>query len=204
MMKKQVETAPFGNDLVALNEGFLALVMDGAEAGLEARVLARLRKLDVGQRHRLGALPFSLFGFGFEEEAAWAALLSPGVRDLAVGYESCEAEVERFTLLALTALRGFVHAAPRSVSAWIGLPPATRDRLAELEIGLLSPVAALASPRLRARRTLQASVWLRLVDATERDDARQLRLLATLGKQWAIRRSLGIEAAAPASRGFRC
>lgn len=203
MTKNHAENAPFGNDLAALNEGFLALVAGGVEAGLEARVLARLRSLDDGQRRCLGAVPFSLFGFGFEEEAAWAALLSPGVRDLAVGYESCEAEVERFTLLALTALRGFVHTAPRNVSAWIGLPPATRERLAALDIGLLAPVAAVASGRLRGRRTLRASVWLRLADAAERDDARQLRLLGTLGKQWAIRRSLGIEQVAPVSRGFR-
>ena len=78
------------------------------------------------------------------------------------------------------------------------------ERLAELEIGLLAPVATVASVRLRGRRTLRASVWLRLVDAAERDDARQMRLLATLGKQWAIRLSLGIEGSAPTSRGFRC
>jgi len=204
MNKDPIRATPFANDLAALNEGFLALVGDGAEAGLEPRVLARLRSLDDGQRRRLGAVPFSLFGFGFEEEAAWAALLSPGVRDLEAGYAACEAGVERFTLVALTALRGFVHAAPRSVSAWIGLPPATRERLAELEIGLLAPVATVASVRLRGRRTLRASVWLRLVDAAERDDARQMRLLATLGKQWAIRLSLGIEGSAPTSRGFRC
>lgn len=190
-------------DLAELNESFLELVAGGTDAGLAPAVLARLRALDPALRPSLGQLPFALFGFGFEDEADWAVLLSPGVRDLEPAYTLADSRVERFSLLALTTLRGFAHSAPHNVSAWIGLPEQTRLRLAALELGLLGHVAALATERLRGRRSIREPEWLRLLDATERRDARQLKVLAGLGKQWAIRRSLGIELAAPARRRHR-
>lgn len=192
-----------GRDLAELNMGFLELIAAGSDAHLPINVLAGLRALDAPKRHRLGALPFALFGFGFEEETFWARLLSPGVRDLEPHYPSQEPRVERFTLLALTALRGLARIAPQATSAWIGLPEATRHKLAELEIGLLAPVAVLAAPRLRGRLSLREPIWLRLVQAAERDDLEQLRLLAALGSQWTIRRSLGIGLTRARPRSFR-
>jgi hypothetical protein len=152
----------------------------------------------------LAALPFALFGLGFEEEGAWATLLSPCVRDLEPGYASSRAPAERFTLLALGILRSHVRHTPQAVSAWMGIPPPMRSGLLRLEIGLLAPVAACAAPRLRARRVLRETTWLRLLEAAERGDTRQLALLAALGRQWSIRRSLGISAASRSTRAFRC
>ena len=197
------ETARLGSDLAELNEGFLELVTRGADAGLPADVLARLRASERGAQQRLAAMPFALFGFGFEDDTGWARLLSPGVRDLEPGYVCHEPLVELFTVMALTALRGFVRVAPQSVSAWIGMPVATRLRLAELEIGLLGVVGALAAPRLRGRLATREYFWQQLLGAAENNDRRQLVVLAALGKQWTIRRCLGLEAPAARLRAFR-
>jgi len=197
------DMAAFGRDLAELNTGFLDLLAADVDAGLPDRVLLRLRVLDRSTRCRLGEVPFALFGFGFEDETAWGVLLSPGVRDLEPGYAVPDAPLERFTLLALTALRALLRIAPRTVAAWGGLPSAIQLRLSEVEIGLLSHVAMLSATRLHARRKLRDSVWLRLIEAAERNDTRQLRVLAALGRQWTIRRSLGLQAVAPAARGFR-
>lgn len=202
-MSMKIETSVLGRDLAELNQGFLRLVAAGVDAGLSADVLARLRALDRSARHRLATVPFALFGFGFDEEAAWAELLSPGVRDLEPDYRACEPSVERFTLLALTVIRGFARTAPQSVSAWVGLTPGTRVRLASLQVGTLGVVAPLAAPRLRGRLAPRRALWLRFIEAVERNDARQLALLATLGQQWTIRRSLGLSAPAQPVRGFR-
>lgn len=196
-------TAAFSRDLAELNTGFLDLLAEDVDAGLSDCVLRRLRMLDRPTRSRVGEVPFALFGFGFEDEAAWSVLLSPGVRDLEPGYAATDAPLERFTLLALTALRALLRVAPRPVAAWVGMPPATQQRLSEVEIGLLSQVAMLSASRLHARRKLRDPVWLRLIEAAERNDTRQLRLLAAHGRQWTIRRLLCIQAAAPAVRGFR-
>lgn len=196
------ETAMPGRDLAALNAEFLGLVAAGVPVELPARAARRLSGLDVEVHQRLGALPFALFGYGFEDEPGWARLLSPGVRDLEPPYARGDAGVERFTLLALTTLRGFARIAPRSASAWSGLPVATRARLAELDIGLLPPVAALAAPRLRGHLALRECGWLQLLDAAEREDERQLELFAALGKQWTIRRALGIGGPVQARRAF--
>lgn len=198
-----IEATVFGRDLAELNAGFLELAAQGPDTGLALRVVIRLQALDAVARRRLAAAPFALFTFGFEDEAAWAALLSPGVRELEPGYFPCEPAVERFTLLALTVLRGFVRAAPHSISAWIGLPPATRARLAGLEVGVLGLAAPWAAPRLRGRLAAREGFWLRILDAAVRDDRRQLALLAALGKQWAIRRSLHLAAPLQPARGFR-
>jgi len=197
------EHMAFGRDLVELNEGFLGLVEHAPDACLPAGVVARLRALDRATRRRLAAAPFALFGFGFDDEAAWAGLLSPGVRDMEPAYHACEASVERFTLLALMVLRGFVRVAPDRASTWIGLTSGTRKRLAALEVGVLGNVAPLAAPRLRGRLAFREAYWLRLIDAAEHDDRRQLALLTALGKQWAIRRSLGLSAPSRPVRGFR-
>jgi hypothetical protein len=186
-----------------LNEAFLDLVGRGTDAGLPPGVLAELRTIGPDTRQRLASLPFALFGFGFEDEAAWARLLSPGVRDLDPGYVSGEPAAERFTLLVLTVVRGMARDAPESVSSWIGLPAGTRTRLDKLEIGALGIVAALAAPRLRGRLPGREPLWLGLIDAAARDDARYLRLLATQGQQWTIRRCLGLENPMAPSRGFR-
>ena len=197
------DMAAFSRDLAELNMGFLDLLAEDVDAGLPDCVLRRLRVLDRPMRSRLGEVPFALFGFGFEDEAAWSVFLSPGVRDLEPGYAASDAPLERFTLLALTALRALLRVAPRPVAAWVGLPPPTQLRLSEVEIGLLAQVAMLSASRLHARRKLRDAVWLRLIEAAEHNDIRQLRLLAALGRQWTIRRFLGIQAAAPAARGFR-
>lgn len=189
-------------DFVELNQGFLELAAGGPRPGLPAAVLERLTRLDRKSRHRLAAVSFALFGFGFEDEADWARLLSPGVRDLEQPYDPGEPAAERFALVALTALRALVRNTPHSVSAWIGLPAATRARLADLEIGLLAPVAVQAGARLHGRRALREGHWHRLLDAAERGDARQLVLLSALGKQWTIRRSLGIEPPRPPPRRY--
>jgi hypothetical protein len=198
-----MQQADCSRDLAELNEGFLWLVAQGRDAGLTLAVLARVRTLEREARQRLAALPFALFGFGFQEEAAWASLLSPGVRDLEPRYAPQDPLIERFTLLALTALRGLVRVAPQRISAWIGLPPETGSRLASLEISALGEVAAAASTRLRGRLAVEEFRWLCLIDACERNDARQLALLAAFGHQWTIRRSLGIEAPRATTRGFR-
>jgi hypothetical protein len=190
-------------DLAELNEGFLEFVARGGSAGLPDDVARRLRNMAPDARRRLAAAPFALFGFGFEDEAAWARLLSSGVRDLEPAYVSREPLAERFTLLALAALRGFVGAAPHSVSAWIGLPAATRARLAEVEICALATVAARAAPRLCGRFQARQDLWRRIIDAAERSDERHLRLLIALGKQWTIRRCLGLGAGCTPARGFR-
>jgi hypothetical protein len=199
----KMQQADFSRDLAELNEGFLWLVARGSDAGLTSAVHARLRTLEREPRQRLAALPFALFGFGFQEEAAWANLLSPGVRDLEPRYAPVDPSIERFTLLALTALRSFVRAAPQRISAWIGLPPETGSRLASLEISALGEVAAAASPRLRGRLAVEEFRWLCLIDACERNDARQLALLAAFGHQWTIRRALRIESPRGTTRGFR-
>jgi len=197
------ETNLLACDLAELNEAFLGLVGRGTDAGLPPRVLAELRAIGPDTRQRLAALPFALFGFGFEDEAAWARLLSPGVRDLDPGYVSGEPATERFTLLVLTVVRRMARDAPESVSSWIGLPAGTRTRLDKLEIGTLGIVAALAAPRLRGRLPGREPLWLGLIDAAARDDARYLRLLATQGQQWTIRRCLGLESPIAPARGFR-
>jgi hypothetical protein len=196
-------TARLGRDQAELNREFLELLAQGPDAGLSATVLTRVRGLDADARGRLAALPFALFGFGFEDETAWARLLSPGVRDLDPGYVSRDPLVERFTLLALTALRGFAGVAPHKTGAWIGLPVETRARLAEVEIGTLSAAAVLAAPRLRSRLAHREQLWLRLIDASERNDRRQLVVLAALGKQWTIRRCLKLKAPGKPVRAFR-
>lgn len=198
-----IESTSFGRDLAGLNEEFLALAASGLEPSLPATAVARLRKVGRASRRRLGAAPFALFGFGFEDEDDWAGLLSPGVRDRERGYMACEPSVERFTLLALTVLRGFARSLPRGVSAWIGLPVATRERLAMQEIGSLAVVASLAASRLRGRLAHREAFWLRLIHAAEHNDERQLKLLAALGRQWTIRRSLGLELELQPARGFR-
>lgn len=198
-----IDTTVFGRDLAELNDGFLALVTSGPDAGLPAVVAARLRGLEQASRERLASVSFALFGFGFEDQACWAGLLSPGVRDLEPAYTACEPPVERFTLLALTILRGFIRVAPYSVSAWAGLPSETRTRLAALGIAGLGLVAPLASPRLRGRLADREVFWLRLIDAAENNDERQLALLAALGRQWTIRRSLGLTVPPQPARGFR-
>jgi hypothetical protein len=197
------ERKAFGRDLVELNKGFLELVARLPDAGLPASVVGRLRAMDRTSRRRLAAAPFALFGFGFEDEAAWSALLSQGVRDTDHAYRACEPAVERFTLLALVVLRGFVRVDPDRISAWIGLTSGTRTRLAALEVGALGAVAPLAAARLRGRLAPRESYWLRLVDAAERDDRQQLAMLVALGKQWAIRRSLGLSTPPRPVRGFR-
>jgi hypothetical protein len=196
--------AVFGCDRAELNAGFLDLVAQEATGGgLPPPVLAGLRTIAPPARQRLAALPFALFGLGFEDDAEWARLLSPGVRDLYPAYVSREPLVERFTLLVLTTLRASARLAPHSISAWIGLPGAVRVRLADLEIGTLGIVGALAASRLRGGLAGREEWWLRLVDAAARNDERQLRLLAALGTQWAIRRCLGMEAPAVPARGYR-
>lgn len=192
-----------GRDLAELNDGFLELVAGKLDAGFSVEVTARLRSLDLPARRRLAAVPFALFGFGFQDEATWTRLLSPGVRDLDPGYVSREPSAERFTLLSLTALRAFVRVQPQSVSAWIGLPARIRVRLASLEIAHLGTVAPLAAPRLRGRLVERDVLWKRLVDAAAHGDERLLAMLAALGKQWTIRRSLGIESPVASARGFR-
>ena len=195
-------TKTLTQDLAELNEGFIALAQDGLEVGLTPALRARVQQLRPERRRVLAGLPFALFGLGFEEEGAWATLLSPCVRDLEPGYANSRAPAERFTLLVLSILRSHVRHMPQAVCAWMGLPPQMRNRLLQLEISLLAPVAACAAPRLRARRVLREGTWLRLVDAAERDDARQLALLAAQGRQWSIRRSLGISATSRATRAF--
>lgn len=196
-------TMTLRQDLAELNEGFIALVQDGLDAGLTPALRARMERLRPDRARVLAALPFALFGLGFEEEAAWATLLSPCVRDLEPGYARARAPAERFTLLALGILRSHVRHTPHAVSAWMGIPPLMRRGLPQLEIGLLAPVAACAAPRLRARRVLHEATWLRLLEAAERDDTRQLALLAALGRQWSIRRSLGISVTSSTARAFR-
>lgn len=191
------------HDFAELNHGFLGLAANGFDVGLAPAVQQRLAALGESGAQALAGLPFALFGLGFEEEAAWTTLLSPCVRDLEPGYTAARAPAERFTLLALSTLRTHLRLLPRSVSAWMGLPPATRTRLASVEIGLLAPVAACAAPRLRARRVLREAIWLRLADAAARRDRRQLALLAAWGHQWSIRRSLGLTAVAAGNRAFR-
>jgi hypothetical protein len=193
----------FGRDLAELNAEFIGLAAEGLDLGLAAPVQQRIAALDEPGRHALAAVPFALFGLGFEEEGAWTTLLSPCVRDLEPAYVATRAPAERFALLALSTLRTGVRMASRSTSSWIGLPPATRRRLAALEIGLLPPVAACAAPRLRARRVLHETTWARLVDAVADGDARQLVILAALGRQWSIRRSLGIKPATAGAHAFR-
>lgn len=198
-----IKSEALARDLVDLNAGFLALVAHGAKAGLPDDVARRLRELAPEVRIRLAGTPFALFGFGFEDEGEWARLLSPGVRDPEPGYVSREPPAERFTLLALTALRGFLRTAPRRVSAWMGLPIETRTRLAEVEIGVLCAVAARAAPRLQGRFLAREYLWHRIIDAAACGDERDLRLLISLGKQWTIRRSLGLQSACATMRGFR-
>jgi len=190
-------------DLAELNAAFLALASHGADVGLPDEVLRRLREMEADARRRLSAAPFALFGFGFENEEGWARLLSPGVRDLEPGYVSQAPLAERFTLLAFTALRGFVRAAPHRVSAWIGLPRATLARLADVEISALGMVAARAAPRLRGRFQARPYLWYRIIDAATRADQRDLQLLIALGKQWTIRRCLGLRAPSGPVRGYR-
>lgn len=190
-------------DLADLNEGFLSLVAQGVDTGLPDDVTRRLCGLAPPARRRLAAAPFAVFGFGFEDEEGWAGLLAPGVRDLEPGYVSQEPLAERFTLLALTALRGYVRVAPHRVAAWIGLPGGTRVRLAEVEISVLCAVAARAASRLRARFPARHALWGRIIDAATRGDERDLRLLSGLGMQWTIRRCLGLGALGRAARGFR-
>lgn len=197
------EAVVLGRDLAELNDGFLQLVAAGTAAGLSELVLTRLQALDPAARGRLAEMPFALFGFGFEDEAGWAQLLSPGVRDLAIDGLAPAPPAERFTLLALTALRGLVRIAPRSVLNWIGLPRETGQRLAAVEIGSLAPVAALAAHRLRGRLAPREMLWLRFIAAAEDRDARQLALLAAWGRQWTIRRSLGLGEQLIAPRGRR-
>jgi hypothetical protein len=190
-------------DLAELNEGFLQLVANGADAGLARCVHERLTALDPEARRRLAGVSFALFGFGFQEESAWEPLFSPGVRDLEPGYVARDPAAERFTLLALTALRGFIRVAPQRVSAWIGLPPEMRSRLAGLEIGVLGVVASFAAPRLRFRLAVQEAMWLRFIEASERRDLRHFALLDAHCLQWTIRRALRIEAPCAAARVFR-
>jgi hypothetical protein len=192
-----------GRDLAELNDGFLELVVRGSDAGLPACVRERLRGLGKVPRRRLAAVPLALFSLGFEDEAAWAGLLSLGVRDLNPAYHACEPPVERFTLVALMALRGLARTAPQTASAWIGLPPETRSRLAATELGSLSLVAPLAACRLRGCFASREAIWLRLLDAAGSRDERQLGVLAALGKQWTIRGSLGLSAPSQPVRGFR-
>jgi hypothetical protein len=182
-------------ELVELNEGFLAMVTQGQDAGLPAPVLSRLRVLDGAARRRLAGVSFGLFGFGFDDSAAWARLLDPGVRDLHPEYAPCEAAVERFSLAALMVLRGLLRTVPERVSAWIGMPPQVRSGLAKLEFGLLPVVAERAAPRLRGRLPGHDFMWTGMIDAALRHDGRRLALLAGYGKQWTIRRSLGIQSA---------
>lgn len=198
-----IKSDVLARDLAELNAGFLALVTHGANTGLPDDVVWHLREMAPDARRRLAAAPFALFGFGFEDEAAWGRLLSPGVRDLDPGYVSQEPNAERFTLLALTALRGLVRAAPRRVSAWIGLPPGTRARLAEVEISALGSVAAYATPQLHGRFPAKHYLWHRIIDAAAHADDRDLRLLISLGKQWTIRRCLGLQSPGAPVRGFR-
>jgi hypothetical protein len=193
----------FGRDLAELNAEFIGLAAEGLDLGLAGPVQQRIAALDEAGRGALAAVPFALFGLGFEEEGAWTTLLSPCVRDLEPGYVVARAPAERFALLALSTLRTCVRMAARSTSSWIGLPPATRRRLATLEIGLLPPVAACAAPRLRARQVLHETTWARLVDAVADGDQRQLVILAALGRQWSIRRSLGIKTATAGAHAFR-
>jgi hypothetical protein len=198
-----MDSRSYTRDLVELNEGFLALVAQGQDAALPGPVLSRLRALDGAARRRLSAVSFALFGFGFDDSAAWARLLAPGVRDLDAGYAQCEVAVERFSLAALMALRGLARTMPESVSAWIGLPVQVRTGLVNLEFGLLPDVAVLAAPRLRGRLPAQELLWSGMIDAALRNDERRLALLAGYGKQWTIRRSLGIHAAAGKPRRHR-
>ena len=198
-----IENDVLARDLSELNAGFLVLVAQGTNAGLPDDVAQRLRELAPDARRRLAAAPFALFGLGFEDEAGWARMLSPGVRDLEPGYASQEPRAERFTLLALTALRGFVRAAPHSVSAWIGMPSGTRARLADVDISALCAVAACAAPRLQGRFLARQHLWRRIIDAASHADERDLRLLIALGKQWTIRRCLGLQSPGAPVRGFR-
>lgn len=198
-----IKNDALARDLADLNAGFLALVGHGVHAGLPDDVARRLRELAPQVRIRLAGTPFALFGFGFEDEGEWARLLSPGVRDPEPDYLSREPPAERFTLLALTALRVFLRTAPRQVSAWMGLPTETRMRLAEVEIGDLCAVAARAAPRLHGRFLARKYLWHRIIDAAVYGDERDLRLLISLGKQWTIRRSLGLQSACATMRGFR-
>lgn len=192
-----------GHDLAELNDGFLRLVARDALAGLPDTVRARLRMLEPEAQARLAALPFALFGFGFEDEDAWTRLLSPGVRELEPLGQLPLPPVERFTLLALTSIRGLLRSDPRSVLNWIGLPPGTGERLAALEIGSLGLVATQSAHRLRGRLAPRELLWLRLIAAARERDTRQLALLASLGRQWTIRRSLGLAAPSRTLRGHR-
>lgn len=193
----------FRRDLAELNGEFINLAAAGLDLGLPAVVQERIAGLDEDRRGDLAAVPFALFGLGFEEDGAWTTLLSPCVRDLEPGYVAARAPAERFALLTLSTLRTCLRMASRSTSAWIGLPPGIRRRLAALEMGLLPPVAACAAPRLRARRVLRETAWTRLVEAVANRDERQLVILAALGRQWSIRRSLGIKSAIAGTHGFR-
>jgi hypothetical protein len=184
-------------DFAELNEGFLELVANGADAGLAGCVQARLMALEPEPRRRLAGVSFALFGFGFQEESAWEPLWSPGVRDLEPRYGVREPAVEQFTLLALTTLRAFVRVSPQQVSAWIGLPPDMRSRLAGVEISVLGVVASFAAPRLRFRLALQEALWLRFIDASERRDMRHFALLDAHCLQWTIRRALALRAPPP-------
>lgn len=197
------EAAGIGRDLTALNESFLYLLSDGPGMGLPPRVVGRLLALEAMPRRRLAAVPFALFSFGFEDGPAWTRLLSPGVRELCQQSPLPSPAAERFALVALTCIRSFIRVSPCRVSAWAGLPPDTRARLAGLEIATLRFVAPLAAAQLRGRFLPRDGLWLRLVDACERNDQRQLAILGAHGLQWTIRRSLGLGAPQASARGFR-
>jgi hypothetical protein len=189
-------------DLVDLNEAFLVVLADHPEAGAPVWLRPRLVRLEKPQRRRLAALPLALFSLGFEDAQAWERLLSPCVRDELSGGHAAGG-VERFTLLALSIVRGLAQLAPRQASAWAGLPPATGTRLAALRLGELAAVAPRAAGKLRPRRAADTEWWLRLVDACQQGDERQLALLGGFGMQWTIRRSLGLAAPGRVARGFR-
>lgn len=197
------EAAGIGRDLTALNESFLLLLSDGTDMGLPSLVTARLQCLCRGSRQRLAAVPFALFSFGFEDGPAWVRLLSPGVRELQPEGPLPSPAAERFSLLVLTCIRSLVQVSPCRIAAWAGLPADTRTRLAGLEIATLRFVAPLAAAQLRGRFPPREGLWLRLAEACERNDSRQIAILGALGMQLTIRRALGLGAQQGSGRGFR-
>ena len=137
--------------------------------------------------------PFALFGFGFQERAAWSRILDPRVSEPGISpWSTDESDLNQFVLMVLTAVRYLSAQEPRAAAMLYGVPPGLTRRLAAVDLALLPSLVRVTRSRLSIAPTRSPEFWRDLVVASQDGDSGAADAVHALGLQLTMQRALGL------------